>query len=105
MNKLLSALAAAAALLVSFQASADSQATAARLIAMPGTHSLQLVDVGVMPTKLEPGTLIMICDAQCQAVMHLAAAPAAAGAPIAMAITVSVDAHSVAAKLIGGAGH
>jgi hypothetical protein len=80
-----------------------SQATAVRLLSMPGVPaSLQLVDIGVMPEMVAPGTLVMLCDAQCQAVMHLAAQASPNNGKIAMGMTLNVDAHSTAARLLGG---
>ena len=80
-----------------------SQATAVRLISMPGPDgTMQLVDVGVMPDMPAKGTLIMLCDAQCQGVLHLVGKPASNGKGVAMGLTLYVDAHTMAAKLLGG---
>ncbi len=97
------ALASLLAIAPAARAMDASQATAVRLITMPGPDgSLQLVDVGVMPTMLEKGTMMILCDAQCQGVLHLVGKPAMNGESVAMGVTLYVDAHSTAARLLGG---
>ena len=80
-----------------------SQATAVKLITMPGPDgSMKLVDVGVMPAMLEKGMMVILCDSQCQGVLHRVGKPAMNGTGVAMGVTMYVDAHSQAAKLLGG---
>ena len=91
------------ALIASAQAMDASHATAVKLLSMPGPDgSLQLVDVGVMPAKLEAGMMVILCDAQCQGVLHLVGKPTTDSKQVAMGVTIYVDAHSKAAMLLGG---
>lgn len=94
---------ALAAFSLSFTAeAADGQATAVKLISMPGVPGgLMLVDVGVMP-KLDKGMMMILCDAQCQGVLHLVGKPTPDNNQVAMGVTLYVDNHSTAAKLLGG---
>jgi len=102
--KLTFAAGLATLLLSTAACAADSQAFAAKLISMPGVGpgAMQLMDIGVMPAKLEPGMMVILCDASCQAMLHLAGKPAADGKQVAMGITMYVDNHSAAARLLGG---
>ena len=97
------ALAASFALVATAHATDASQATAAKLISMPGANgALQLVDVGVMPAKLDKGMMVILCDAQCQGVLHLVGKPSADNTQVEMGVMIRVDAHSTAARLLGG---
>ncbi|MDE3011033.1 MAG: hypothetical protein KGI67_09110 [Pseudomonadota bacterium] len=85
------------------QGAASAQAAAVKLISMPGPDgSLKLVDVGVMPASFDKGMMVILCDAQCQGVLHLVGKPTADSKQVAMGVTLYVDAHSAAAKLLGG---
>ena len=91
------------ALIASAHADNGSYATAFKLLSMPGADgSLQLVDVGVMPATLDKGMMVILCDAQCQGVLHLVGKPTSDNKQVAMGVTIYVDAHSAAAKLLGG---
>ncbi len=99
----IAALAATFALIASANASDASHAMAVKLLSMPGPDgSLQLVDVGVMPATFDKGMMVILCDAQCQGVLHLVGKPTSDSRQIAMGVTVYVDAHSAAARLLGG---
>lgn len=99
----IAAIAATFALIASAGATDLSQAAAVKLISMPGPDgSLKLVDVGVMPASFDKGMMVILCDSQCQGVLHLVGKPTADSKQVAMGVTLYVDAHSAAAKLLGG---
>ena len=80
----------------------DAHASIFKLITMPGTGQLKLVDMGPMTGKMNAGMMMIMCDNQCQAALHLVGTPTADNSMVSMGLTLYVDAHSKAAMLLGG---
>jgi hypothetical protein len=96
-----SAAFAAAVLLFSTAAHADSHATAARLVAMPGGTAMELVDLSTLPAKFDKDTLVILCDVSCQKALHASVTGDANPKTVEMSLKLMMDHNAYVARILG----